>query len=89
MEFSIVCDGGTLDFHSALRRLTLYGADGTAEEVQLPEIDGFQAELRAFADACERGQAPENCRPEDSAIATKMTLAMRASRDVDGKPIVP
>jgi predicted dehydrogenase len=89
MEFSIVCEGGTLDFHSGLRRLTLYGADGKAEDAQLPEIDGFQAELRAFADACESGQAPENCRPEDSAVATKMTLAMRASREQGGKPIVP
>jgi predicted dehydrogenase len=89
MEFSIVCEGGTLDFHSGLRRLTLYGAEGKAAEVELPEIDGFQAELRAFADACESGQAPENCRPEDSAIATKMTLAMRASRDQGGKPIAP
>jgi predicted dehydrogenase len=89
MEFSIVCEGGTLDFHSGLRRLTLYGADGKAEDAQLPEIDGFQAELRAFADACESGQAPENCRPEDSAMATKMTLAMRASREQGGKPITP
>jgi predicted dehydrogenase len=87
MEFSIVCEGGTLDFHSGLRRLTLFGAGGKAEEVELPKADGFQAELQAFANACELGQAPEICRPEDSALATKMTLAMRASRDQAGKPI--
>ena len=84
-----MCEGGTLDFHSGLRRLTLYGADGNAEEVKLPESDGFQAELKAFADACERGSAPENCPPEDSAMATKMALAMRASRAQGGKAIVP
>jgi hypothetical protein len=89
MEFSIVCEGGTLDFHSGLRRLTLYDAQGKGEEVPLPELDGFQAELGAFAAACESGQAPENCRPEDSAMATKMTLAMRASREQGGKPITP
>jgi predicted dehydrogenase len=89
MEFSIVCEGGTLDFHSGLRRLTLFGGDGKAEEVKLPEADGFQAELRAFANACESGQAPDNCRPEESALATKMTLAMRASRDAGGKPVAP
>jgi predicted dehydrogenase len=89
MEFSVVCEGGTLDFHSGLRRLMLFGADGKADEVTLPEADGFQAELRAFASACESGQAPENCRPEDSALATKMTLAMRASRDQGGKPLAP
>lgn len=87
MEFSIVCEGGTLDFHSGLRRLTLYGSDGKGEEVKLPEVDGFQAELTAFAAACESGKAPEICRPEDSATATKMTLAMRTSREQGGKPI--
>ncbi len=87
MEFSIVCEGGTLDFHSALRRLTLFGGDGKAEEVPLPEGDGFQGELRAFADACDKGEAPAICRPEDSAMSTKMTLAMRASRDRGGEAV--
>jgi predicted dehydrogenase len=87
MEFSIVCEGGTLDFHSGLRRLTLFAADGKSEEVALPEADGFQAELRAFASACESGQAPEICRPEDSALAIKMTLAMRASRERSGEAV--
>lgn len=87
MEFSIVCEGGTLDFHSGLRRLTLYGPDGKAQQVKLPEMDGFQAELRAFAEACASGQAPQTCRPEDSALATKMTLAMRASREQGGRAI--
>jgi predicted dehydrogenase len=87
MEFSIICEGGTLDFHSGLRRLTLFGADGRSEEVELPKTDAFQAELRAFANACESGQAPDICRPEDSALATKMTLAMRASREQGGKPV--
>ena len=89
MQFSIICEGGTLDFHSALRRLTLFGADGKSEEVELPKTDGFQAELQAFASACENGQAPEICRPEDSAVATKMTLAMCASREQGGKTVAP
>jgi len=87
MEFSILCEGGTLDFHSGLRRLTLFGADGQSSEVEVSPTDGFQAELQAFADACESGRAPDICLPEDSALATKMTLAMRASRERNGEPI--
>ncbi len=89
MEFSIICEGGTLDFHSGLRRLTLFGPEGKGEEVKLSETDGFQAELTAFTEACKKGEAPEKCRPEDSAMATKMTLAMRTSREQGGKPIAP
>ena len=84
MEFSIVCEGGTLDFHSSLRRLTLYRSDGTTEEPTLPETEGFQAELEAFVHACETGKPPEDCRPEESALATRMTLAMRTSRERGG-----
>ena len=84
MEFSIVCAEGTLDFHSAQRRLTLYRRNGAVEEPVLPYTDGFQAELEAFVRACEAGRPPEDCRPEESAVATRMTLAMRTSREQGG-----
>ena len=48
MEFAISCEGGTLDFHSGLRRLTLYRANGESEEVKLGETDGF---VKLIADA--------------------------------------
>ena len=87
MAFSIACDGGVIEFHSASRPLTLYRADGGAETLELPATDGFHAELEAFVDACERGEAPADCRPEESALATRMTLAMRASREMRGEPV--
>ncbi len=87
MEFSIVLEGGTLDFHSGHKRLTLYRANGQAEEPALPEKDGFESELEAFVLACERGTAPDECRPEDSALATRMALAMRTSREQQGRPV--
>jgi predicted dehydrogenase len=87
MEFSIVLEGGALDFHSAQRRLTLYRANGKAEEPALPERDGFESELEAFVQACERGAAPEKCRPEESALATRIALAMRESREKKGGPV--
>jgi predicted dehydrogenase len=87
MEFSIVCEGGTLDFHSGLRRLTLYRGDGSSEEPELSQQDGFVAQLSAFADACESGSVSELCPPKESALATRMTLAMRTSREQGGTPI--
>jgi predicted dehydrogenase len=87
MEFSIVCEEGTLDFHSGLRRLTLYGRDGSVEEPALPDMDGFQGELQAFLHACAAGKLPEICPPEESALATRMALAMRTSRERGGEPV--
>jgi predicted dehydrogenase len=80
MEFTIVCEGGTLDFHSGLRRLTLYNAAGEAEEVALPEKDGFAAELEAFVKACESGEPPAENRPQDSAEAIRMVIEARDAR---------
>ena len=71
----------------ASRPLTLYRADRGPEILELPPTDGFEAELEAFVDACERGEAPADCRPEESALATRMTLAMRASREMRGEPV--
>ena len=87
MAFSIACDDGVLDFHSASRPLSLYRADRGPDTLELPPTDGFEAELQAFVDACERGEAPADCRPEESALATRMTLAMRASREMCGGPV--
>ena len=87
MEFTIVCDGGTLDFRSGLRELTLYKADGTSEEPEKPEADGFVAELTAFLEGCREGQAPAICTPEESAEAIRMTLAMDASRARGGEAV--
>ena len=89
MEFTIVCEGGTLDFRTGTRELTLYKADGSCEEPAKPEADGFVAQLTAFSEACAAGVAPENCKPEESADSVRMTLAMGESRDRGGKPVAP
>ncbi len=86
MEFTILCDGGTLDFSSDKSGVRLHRTDGTVDEVELPHTDGFVGELQAFVDACEAGQAPEVCRPEDSAEAIRMVLAMKRSRAAHGEP---
>lgn len=86
MEFTILCDGGTLDYTSAKPGLRLHTAAGEAVEVELPERDGFVEELQAFVDGCASGEAPSLCQPEDSAEAISMALAMNRSRSRRGLP---
>jgi hypothetical protein len=57
--------------------LTLSRAGAAATEiVPLPEYDGFEQELRYFADCVASGRQPEKCPPRESAIAVKVALSM-------------
>ena len=87
MEFTIICEGGTLDYSSDKEGLRLHRSDGEAVNVELPQQDGFVAELQAFVDACSTGEPPEVCRPEDSAEAVRMALAMNRSRARGGEAV--
>ena len=87
MKFTILCDGGTLDYTSEKPGLRLHSAAGKMTEITLPEQDGFVAELQAFVDACETGEAPDNCRPEESAMSIRAALAMNRSRALGGAAV--
>ncbi len=86
MEFTIVADGGTFEFSSAAGGgVTIYGADGEAKPLELPEQDGFEAELRYFHECASAGQKPVMCPPEESAAAVKLALQMVAARKTPGE----
>ena len=87
MEFTILCDGGTLDYSSEKPGLRLHTSDGEAVDVDLSECDGFVAELQAFVDACNSGDSPALCRPEDSTESVRMALAMNRSRARSGAAV--
>lgn len=87
MKFTILCDRGTLDYTSEKPGLRLHSADGEMTAIALPEQDGFVAELQAFVDACETGEAPDNCRPEESAMSIRAALAMNRSRALGGTAV--
>ena len=87
MEFTLVCDEGTLDFRSGDRALTLYRADGRLETVEIPREDGFEAELSTFAAACQAGKPPAVCPPDESADAVAMAIAADVSRSKAGTPV--
>jgi len=87
MEFTIVADEGTLEFSSAGSPLTEYGADGRRHALDVPEADGYAAELTYFLDCARRGKKPLACPPEESATAVKLARLMLESRKRNGEKI--
>ena len=87
MEFTIVADGGTLAFDSAGTPLAEYGADGQQHPLDVPDADGYRAELEYFMDCAVHGQKPAACPPEESAAAVKLALLMLESRGRNGEKI--
>jgi predicted dehydrogenase len=87
MEFTIISDGGTLEFSSASGPLTLYKADGEETSVEIPEKDGFEAELEYFVACASSGAKPERCPPRESALAVRVARAMLESRAMNGERI--
>jgi predicted dehydrogenase len=86
-EFTIVADGGTLEYHTAGKPLTLYQSDGAEAAVELPERDGFEAELEYFIACATTGAKPTRCPPQESAMAVRLTLKMLESRRKNGEKI--
>jgi len=87
MEYTVVSDGGTIEYNSAVTPPTLYGAEGSKEELPLGAEDGYQAEVRYFVECCVRGRPPELCPPAESAAAVKLVRLMLEARDKQGEEI--
>ena len=87
MEFTIVAEGGTLEYSSAGRPLTAYTAKGEAETVETPQVDGYQAEIEYFIECARAGREPEFCPPRESAASVKLARLMLESRARNGEKI--
>src|SRR5262249_47886528 len=87
MEYTVVADGGTVEYSSAGRPPELYRADGTHEPLVEPTKDGYQSEIEYFIDCASSGKTPEMCKPEDSAAATRLTLAFADARSKNGEKV--
>ena len=87
MEFTVVADGGTLDYSSDGRPLALYRADGEKQILDSPEDDWFIEELKYFVDCAAHGRKPVLCPPEESALAVKLAGQMVESRKRNGERI--
>jgi len=86
-EFTIMADGGTLEYNSAHTPLAEYGADGRQHPLDVPATDGYRAELEYFLDCAARGQQPLACPPEQSAAAVKLAQVALKSRNENGVKI--
>jgi predicted dehydrogenase len=84
MEFTVVADGGTLDYSSDGRPLALYRADGGKEILDSTENDWFVDELKYFVDCAAHRRSPVLCPPEESALAVKLARLMVESRKKNG-----
>ena len=84
-EFTVTLERATLEFKSAGKRLTLYGA---GKLPPLTERDAYTAEIEYFADCCRTGTPTERCSPRDSAAAVKLTRLMLESRRLNGEKLL-
>ena len=82
-----MADGGTLEFDSASTPLAEYGADGLQHPLDVPEADGYRAELEYFLRCAERGEKPLACLPAESAAAVKLAHLMLESRKRNGEKL--
>jgi predicted dehydrogenase len=85
MEYTVVCDAGTVDFGSEGRPPTLYRANGEIEQLNLPEVDGYAAEVRYFVECCREGVQPSICPPSESAAAVKLARLILEARNNNGE----
>jgi predicted dehydrogenase len=87
MGYTVVSDGGTVEYSSLNSPPALYSADGEREALHMEETDGYRVEIEYFLDCCRRNACPELCRPEDSANAVALTRLMLDARKRNGEKI--
>ncbi len=80
MEYTVVCDGGTVEFSSDGRPATVYRSGHTHERIEGTETDWYQAEIEYFLKCCLGNRAPKDCLPQDSASSVKLARALLSAR---------
>jgi predicted dehydrogenase len=87
MEYTVVADGGTIEFSTVGRAPTLYKADGEAVTLPVANKDGYQAEIEYFVDSVKANRQPEICPAAESALAVKLTKLMVEARKLKGEKV--
>lgn len=87
MEYTVVSEGGTLDYSSSGTPPTLYRANGEKEVLPMIETDGYAAEIAYFLDCCGSGKPPELCPPAESAEAVAIMRLLLEARQRNGERI--
>jgi predicted dehydrogenase len=87
MEYTVIADGGTVEYNSAGRPPALYRADGKMEELKSADGDWYREEVAYFVECCLAERKPQLCPPEESALAVKVTRLMIESRRRGGEKL--
>ena len=87
MDYTVLFDGGTLEFSSAGGPPTLYTEGGEAEPLETPGKDGYQAEIEYFLDCAAGNRQPRLCPSEESAAAVKLMRLLGEARAHNGEII--
>jgi predicted dehydrogenase len=83
MEYTVVTDRSTFDYDSGSGQVRCYPSGDLAVD----QGDGYAAEIAYFAQCIKAGDQPVRCRPEESAMAVRLTLAMIGARAGNGEKI--
>jgi len=87
MEYTIVCDGGTIEYNSAGPPPALHAADGAKTDLDAGGKDGYLAEIEYFVECCVQGKQPDYCPPAESAAAVKLASLMIEARERQGEKV--
>lgn len=87
MEYTIVADGGTIEYSSSSGLDPQVYRPGQDAETLAPAgpVDGYREEIRYFAECCRTGSEPTYCSPAESALAVKVTRQMSDARVKKGE----
>jgi predicted dehydrogenase len=86
-DYTVVADGGTVEFNSATPAPMLYAQDGASRELSITGVDGYAAEVLYFVECCRAGSNPALCPPAESADAVKMMRLIEQARARSGEKI--
>lgn len=87
MEYTVIGDGGVVEFSSAGRPAAVYWKDGKKEVLKDTGADCYRSEIEYFVECCRNGRRPEVCMPEESARAVKLTRLMVEARQRQGERV--
>lgn len=88
MEFTLVAEKGTIDFHSSQPNPTLYAQGEPAKElIPANPIDAYREEIAYFVDCAANNLEPTRCLPEHSAQAVSLAHLLLDSRSKQGQKL--
>jgi predicted dehydrogenase len=84
-DYTVVADGGTVEYNATTPTPMVYGQDGSSRALPLSGEDGYAAEIRYFVECCRAGRKAEFCPPAESADAVKLMRLIMQARAANGE----